>query len=285
MQGSIQFACLTGVVLTAAALLFFWLVFSPRVSPGLYARYLFQPESYRGEFRDLINFSGVRHFEVPMRARDGSYLRGWMFLNADAHKVILVHQGNAGDIPGHLDFIRLLLETGASVFFYEPRGYGVSGGKPSIANLLVDGETAFDHLVRKLEVDPSKIVVYGVSLGCGVATHVARKMGGYRVVLQSGFSSLERIAKERVPMLRLFPKWLFPPLKLDNLAELGNVNMPLLILHGLKDDVIAPHHSVMMYQKAWGGKELVLLKDSDHTSIAPEDREIYLAAVKDLMSR
>lgn len=273
-----------GLRVSLMSLIMLWFLLSPLISPELYTGKLFHPRSFKGSFKKLLAFSGARHFEVPFQARDGSYLRGWVFLNDESDRIILVHPGNSGDIPGHLDFIKLLLESGASVFFYEPRGFGHSGGSPSIAHILEDGEDAFDCVIKKLGFGAGDIVVMGVSLGCAVAAHVAKKKNAAKLIMQSGFSSLAKIARENVPLLRIYPSFLFPRKKLDNEAAAKRLNMPVLFLHGLKDSVIAPYHTLQVYAAVKGRKDLVLLKNSDHTNVAASDRQLYVKALSGFIS-
>ncbi len=153
--------CITVVFLAT------WIGLSPRLAPGLYEKKLFHPYIQRGEAKDLMQVASIRNYEVFFKAADGNRLHGWMFINPGSDKVFLLHPGNAGDILGRLAFIRMLLEAGASVFTYEPRGFGLSGGSPSVASVCEDGLSAFDFLTETQGYKPDHIVLYGISwCGC-----------------------------------------------------------------------------------------------------------------------
>jgi len=263
-------------LLVLACLFVLWILLSPLVSPGLYAKKLFDTNSHREDSTKLNAFTKYPNRRVSFKAADGNMMRGWIFTNPGSRFIYLVHQGNSGNIPRYLEITQLLLESGASVFIYEPRGYGKSGGKPSISHWLEDAVTAYDYLTGTLKYSADRIVLFGISLGTTAATYVSTKRKAVGMVLQSGFSSLERIAKQEVPFLKIYPSFLFTH-KLDNMAVVTNrTHPPILFVHGLKDDMIPPDHTRTMYFAATDQKSVLYLPDSNHTEVAPSDRTKYL---------
>lgn len=263
-------------ILVLAVLVLLWIILSPLVSPGLYVNKLFDTQSHRGDSSKLKNFVKFPNKRVAIKAADGNMMRGWLFINTNSKYIYLVHQGNSGDIPRYLEIVELLLESGGSVFIYEPRGYGKSFGKPSIDHWHEDGVSAFDYMVDSLRIPPERIVLFGISLGCTAATYVSTVRKARAIVLQSGFSSLERIAKQEVPFLRIYPSWLFTH-ALDNMPVVRSAkHPPILFVHGLKDDLIPPDHTRTMYFAATDPKSVLYLPDSNHTEVAPSDRDKYL---------
>ncbi|MBX9685049.1 MAG: alpha/beta fold hydrolase [Candidatus Obscuribacterales bacterium] len=251
-----------------------WILLSPRFSPGLYDKDLFHPEYLRGSEKELRNYKTFANQQSNFKAADGSELRGWLFLNPAATKLILFHPGNAGDIPGRLEIIDLLLRSGASVFIYEPRGFGLSTVKPEPASFLSDGISAYEHL-RNLGYGKEQLVLYGESLGCTVATHVASLKESAGLILQSGFYSLERIGKERYWLLNIYPAFLFPEVRMDNSALLKRAHPPLLLVHGQKDELIPLQHSEALFQIAGARAEFLRLPNSGHIHFAGEDRRVF----------
>lgn len=266
-------------LMAIAALLLLWIYLSPRVSPGLYESKLFHPEKERGKIADLRAFNAVPNHEVFFLANDGKRLHGWMFTNPGATKIFLLHPGNAGDIARRLDFIKMLLQSGVSVFAYEPRGFGMSAGKPSVSSICEDGLSAFDYLTVTLGYNPNRIILYGVSLGASVASYVSTHRWVRAIILQSGFSSLEQIAKEHVPLLRIYPSWLFPRPVLDNEGIMSMPHAPLLILHGGLDNIIPFAHSKAIYDRAASPKQFVPCPNSTHLAIDPQDRRLFVGAL------
>lgn len=259
-----------------------WIALSPRVSPGLYNDRLFEPQAWRGSLQELREFKRYENREIFFAARSGESLHGWLFLNPTSDKIIIFHQGNAGDIPRRLPLITLLLDSGASVFIYEPRGFGLSQGSPSVSSICEDGESAYDYVAR-LGYKPEQIVIYGESLGAAVATHVSTVKAHAGIILQSGFASLERIGKERVPALNVYPGWMFPNPRLDNAALMSRPHKPLLVLHGEKDTFIDISHSDEIYARACGPKEYVRFPNSGHSDVTASDSALFIKTVSDFL--
>lgn len=262
-------------LLVLACLFVLWIVLSPRVSPGLYAKKLFRTKIHLGDSTRLKAFNRYNNWRMSFKAKDGNMMRGWFFENKTSPFIYLVHQGNSGDIPRHLELIELLLESGASVFIYEPRGYGKSAGKASISHWLEDGVSAYDFMVDSLKYKAEHIVLFGISLGTTAATHLSTQRKAAGIVLQSGFSSLEKIAKQEVPFLRIYPSFMFTG-KLNNMAVVTKSHPPILFVHGLKDDMIPPDHTREMYFAAKDPKSVLYLPFSTHTEVFPSDRPKYL---------
>ncbi len=267
------------------ALVALWLGLSPRVSPGLYSSKLFHPEKQRGVVIDLLQVIAYQNYEVFFKAADGSRIHGWMFLNTKSSKIVLLHPGNSGDILGKLSFIRTLLDAGVSVFTYEPRGFGLSDGKPSVSSVCEDGVLAFDFLTETQGYKPERIVIYGVSLGAAVATYVSSKRQAAGLILQSGFSSLERIAKESVPLLNIYPSWLFPQPSMNTAATLAKHHVPLLIMHGGMDEVIPIAHSRRIFASASYPKQFVICPHSTHTNVDRRDRKMFISALSEFIGK
>lgn len=262
-----------------AALFILWIAISPRVAPVLYNGKLFHPEIQRGEAKDLLNVISFKNYEVFFKAVDGRRLHGWMFINPTSDKVCLLHPGNAGDILGKLSFIRMLLDAGVSVFAYEPRGFGLSEGSPSVESVCLDGVSAFDFLTETQGYKAEHIVLFGVSLGAAVATYVSTKRPAAAIILQSGFSSLERIAKEQVPFLSIYPAWLFPRPAMNTAVVLARPHPPLLLIHGEMDKLIPIAHSRRIYNQAASPKLFVVCPHSTHTIIDSRDQLLWKSTI------
>lgn len=256
-----------------------WLGLSPRFQPGLYEPKLFNPDQGNGSQADLRAFKEVENEEIFFPTSGGATLHGWIYLKPDSRKILLIHPGNAGDIAGRLFLTELLLTSGASVFQYEPRGFGLSSGQPSLKSFAEDGLAAYDYLASVRGYSAGSIVLYGMSLGSGVATYVSseRKAGG--LIIHAGFSSLERLAKEKMPVLEIYPSWLFPNPSMDNAEILQGSHPPLLILHGEKDAVIPVAHAWELADQASEPKRFVRFPDSGHWTFDADDIQLFLVTV------
>jgi alpha-beta hydrolase superfamily lysophospholipase len=260
----------------AAAAKLAYLLFSPRVATRLYHSKLFSKDSDEGSEDLLANFREYENRQVLFAGGGGKQLRGWFFQHPTSNLVYLYCMGRASDIPKNLEHIRMLLETGASVFIFEYHGFGKSQGRPTLVSVVEDAFKAISLLINKLGYAPQQIITYGESLGGGIATQLLTR---YRVlghVVQSSYTSLEDIAKEMLPLLKVYPQALFPNPRLDTVATLGSNKTPVCIITGVHDEVIPAHHSHTIYEAAAGAKRLVLLQNSGHREIEKTDREAFI---------
>jgi hypothetical protein len=166
----------------------------------------------------------------------------------------------------------MLLETGASVFVFEYRGFGQSEGTPTLTGVVDDASSAFEVVVNQLGYSQNQIITYGQSLGGGIATELLKKFHPRAEVVQSSYSSLEAIGKEMVPALRIYPGLLFPDPPLNTADTLSKNKTPVCIIVGLHDQVIPPHHAFKIYNAAAGPKRLVVLTHSGHVDFERTDR-------------
>lgn len=272
--------------LATATLGLAYLVLSPRFAKSLYHKKIFKNEVENPCRFDLLEaFVHSDKKQHYFRAADGKRMHGWMFRNNKSRDVILYCIGRTSCITNCLENVAMLLESGYSVFIYEYRGFGASEGfnkkQPSIESICQDGITAYDYMVYDLGFRASDITVYGESLGTGVASHISltRPMRG--LILQSGFASLKRIGEHLMPMLRAYPKWLYPKVNLDTERTLRGSHPPLLILHGQKDEVIPYAHAEILFAAASGIKRLVALPNSMHRFIFHTDQELFTKSVSE----
>ena len=181
--------------------------------------------------------------EVRFKTGDGVELHGWFFPAATnsprPQLAFLICHGNAGNISHRLGLCQALLETGAGVFVFDYRGYGQSAGRPGEEGTYRDAQAAQTWLQQK-GFRAEHIVVYGESLGGGVASELALRgtVGG--MVLQSTFTSIPDIGAELFPWLPL--RWL-SSIKYDTRAKLPQVKVPVLVMHSRTDELIRFHHA------------------------------------------
>ena len=181
--------------------------------------------------------------KVFFKSSDGVKLNGW-FYPADVNSprggmVFLNCHGNAGNISSRLGLYRALLETGAGVFSFDYRGYGLSEGVPSEEGTYLDAQAAYRWL-REKGFAAKNIIAYGESLGGGIASELCLREETGGLILQSTFTSLADIGAELYPWL---PVRLIGKIKYDTITKLPRVKVPLLIMHSPDDSLIGYRHS------------------------------------------
>ncbi len=252
-------------VLGSASLIY--LLMSPRVNKLVYRPLMFFPVSFPDSVTEVPSLEGIVGKEYFFKGKSGQSIHGWHWHNPKAKYTFLFSHGNSGNLTIRLETSRHLLNAGASVFVYDYQGFGKSTGSPSVEGICEDAETAHDFLVRDLGLKESDILLYGESLGAAVSTYLSTVRECSGIVMQSGFSSLKRIAREHFPLLSLYPDLLFPRPPLDSLKVLQSPHPPVLIIHGEQDTVISVDHSQELYEGAVGRKRLLRLPLSSHADV------------------
>src|SRR5262250_2244954 len=138
---------------------------------------------------------------VQIKTTDGLQLLAWYRAPSSNPGLMLVYfHGNAGHIGDRGDRVRPYLDAGFGVLLVEYRGYGGNPGRPSEAGLYADARAAIAFL-REAGVGNDRIVLYGESLGTGVAVQMASEGVGSALVLESPPSSIPAVAQSRYPIL------------------------------------------------------------------------------------
>lgn len=241
-----------------------YVVLSPAVAMSLWNNLLFYPTRGDHDNYRIASIENAPRQDVSIKSSHQSTLHGWFFKLPGAQKVAIINHGNGGSIVHRIYLIQTLLRSDVSVLAYDYQGYGKSTGSPSVPKICDDGNAAYAFAIDVLGYKPQEIILVGESLGCGVTTEVARHRECAAVILQSGFASLPKIAGEKFGLLKLYPGFLFPRPNLDNTANLREIHVPVLIVHGDRDCVIPAHHGKTNFQAANEPKTLHLIPSAGH---------------------
>jgi fermentation-respiration switch protein FrsA (DUF1100 family) len=172
--------------------------------------------------------------EVPLETVDHVHIVSWLHDPAPGKPIILYMPGNAMHIAARIPRYRAFAEAGFGVMALSWRGYGRSEGSPSEEGLYRDARAAIALLGKTYPA--SGIILYGESLGTGVAVQMATEYPVYGVVLQSAYTSIE----DRVADIY----WFLPGIhylvrdRFDSLSKVSRIHAPVLIIHGDRDDVV-----------------------------------------------
>ena len=180
---------------------------------------------------------------------------------APAPAVIFGH-GNGETIdfwPANLEGFTGL---GIALLLVEYPGYGSSAGSPSQDSIAQTFVAAYDDLVTRKDIDSSRIIFFGRSLGGGAVCALAQMRSSAALILMSTFTSVRSFAKQF-----LFPSFLVRD-PFDNLSVIKNYSGPVLILHGRNDEVIPFSHGRKLYQAAQNGK--MIGYEAGHNDCPPD---------------
>jgi hypothetical protein len=256
---------------------------------GCVERMFFYPDS--ASYAQPLQF-GLRHEDAFIAAADGSRLHGWWLPARGAALGTVLHlHGNAANVGNHLPLVAWLPGAGFNVLMLDYRGFGRSQGRPSLDGVVDDAAAALAYLRMRPDVDRERLVVLGQSLGGATALRLlARDGDGVRLaVVEAAFASYRGVARDAarqsVVLAPLAPLVLpaLPGADADPVAALRTLRVPLLIVHGTADEIIAFRHGEQLAAAAPPGTTFIRVDGARHMeslSRADVQRQV-LAAMLD----
>ena len=227
---------------------------------------------------------GLAFEDVSLTAADGTKLHGWHVPGESSTTLLWLH-GNAGNISHRVDNIAMLVRhTGLGVFIIDYRGYGRSEGKPSEKGLYMDAEAAFEHMTSDLGLDPEEdIVLFGRSLGVGVAVEMATRRRVRGVVVESGFTSVREMSKSSgmgALSILLLP---LIDARYDSLSKIGSALSPVMVIHGDSDDIVPFEMAEKLYAAAPEPKRFYAISGALHNDTYTVGGEAYFEALREFI--
>jgi fermentation-respiration switch protein FrsA (DUF1100 family) len=215
---------------------------------------------------------------VVWQNEDKILLYGFYHPPTTNQPTIVIFHGNAGNIGTRKTLMLKLIEQGYGVFMPEYRGYGGVSGQPSEKGLYEDAQSALKFL-KSQGIPYFNMILLGESLGSAVALEMAKKYPVSGVILQSPFTSLHALARLHYP-------WNFLPLfdKFNNEEKIKDIHVPLLVIHGMQDELVPVEHGKSLYQKAIDSphKKLKLIEGAAHDIPWEDD---YISSIRDFIEK
>jgi hypothetical protein len=200
--------------------------------------------------------------EVVLDTADGERVIVWHVAPKDNRTVVLYFHGNGGALRYRVDRFRVLVAEGDGLVALSYRGYAGSTGKPTEEGLLDDARTAYDFARKRYPAD--KLVLWGESLGSGVAVALAAERPVMRVVLEAPFLSAADVAVGAYPFAPIY--WLMKDQFRSDL-RIGKVTAPVLIMHGDRDTVVPIASGQALYQLIKSPKRFVRIPGGGHENL------------------
>ena len=216
---------------------------------------------------------GLQAEELRVTAADGVGLHGW-WIKGRGETALVWYHGNAGNISHRLENARELVgRFGLDVFLVDYRGYGLSDGAPSEAGLYADGLAMYDE-ARARGFAPEAIVLFGRSLGAAVAVEVALSREARALILETPFRSIPAMAREHYPFV---PGFLIRS-RYDTEAKIPHLRLPVLVLHGDRDEIVPLAQAERLFALAPGPKRFFLIRGAGHNDTYVAGGEAYFDA-------
>ena len=248
--------------------------------------FIFHPE--RSNDSATPDVYGIEYDDVIFRTGDGLNLNGWFVPgkkpspDADLHTLLWFH-GNAGNINHRLENIKMLHErVPVNVFIIDYRQYGRSEGKISEKGTYIDAGAALAHLHSRKEINQEKIIFFGRSLGSAVAVELALKEKCRALILETPFTSILEMGKKLYPFL---PVSLLLKTKYDSLSKIRNIKVPILIMHGDKDDLVPFEHGKRLYDMANEPKEFYTIPGAGHNDTHIVGGDEYFDVIRNFVKK
>lgn len=250
--------------------------------------------------------TGTAH-PINVTTGDGLRLNGWHVLpkgrtaenagGCDAElarrPLVLFFHGNGGHRGHRDDDYRLLAGLDLNVFAFDYRGYGDNPGDPTEEALAADAHLFWQYATAEKHVRPEQIILFGESIGGGVATRLAAELcragtPPAGLILRSTFSSLTDQAAFLYPWL---PVRLVLLDRYPSIERIGDVNCPILILHGRLDSIVPYNLGERLFDAAPAtsaagiSKRMVELPSANHNDVLATEAPAFRAAVREFLTQ
>jgi len=211
------------------------------------------------------NYSGDKILvdieKVKISTSDNIQLLGWYHKkNLKDYKTLIFFHGNAGSLENRIHKLNHFQDMNINFLIIAWRGFSGNNGKPSEQGLYEDGKSAIDWLIKK-GVSEKNLILYGESLGTGVATHLAQNKSFAGIILETPFTSMIDAAKKFYPYIPV--KFLLKD-KFENYKKIKKINIPVLVMHGEADQIVPFKMGKKIYEIANQPKYSYFTKYDNH---------------------
>lgn len=223
-------------------------------------RAIFHPLPYPEGFWEVRQQLGAE--DVWFETSDGVRIHGWMApAPGDSPWLTIYFHGNGGNLTYRGAHLAAIRQAGSGVLIVSYRGYGKSEGSPSEEGIYRDADAAYDYLLTQ-GVSAGRIIVHGESLGSAVAADLASRRDCGGLVLEAPFPSASAVADTLLPGIG---RYIISGL--ETAEKIRNVHVPVLIIHGDRDDVIDYKLGVQVFEAAHEPKQLWTVPGAGHNDL------------------
>ncbi|OQR83859.1 serine protease family S09X [Achlya hypogyna] len=197
---------------------------------------------------------GVDYEDVYIPTKDGITIHAWLMKQANVKAVptIIFFHGNAGNIGFRLpNAVQMFHQLGCNILLVDYRGFGLSLGHPSERGLQLDAEATLDFAIKRQDLDATKLIVFGRSLGGAVAIYLAETRGAdiAALMLENTFLSISAMVDTLLPMLSPVKRFVLA-IDWSNERRIAALSHPILFLAGQMDELVPPSHMTRLHDLA-----------------------------------
>ena len=227
----------------------------------IFQRNLMYHPSENNYFGDKLE---VKVEKVNIKTSDNINLLGWFHKkDLNKFKTIVYFHGNAGTLENRIHKLNHFKDMDVNFLIVAWRGFNGNNGKPTEEGLYIDGISSVNWIIDQ-GVKEEDIILYGESLGTGIATEIAQNKNYAGVILETPFTSMINAAKEFYPYI---PVNLLLKDRYENDKKIKNINIPILVMHGEKDKIVPFRMGKKMYQLANEPKYFYYTRHDNHMMV------------------
>jgi uncharacterized protein len=225
------------------------------------------------------NFKDQKWEEYNITRKDGTNLNFVKFLPNDTSikGIVIYYHGNMQNINRYAPYTRFFTINGYEVWMMDYPGFGKTTGKLSEKKMKDDAQVIYD-LVRN-KIPATNILIYGKSMGTGLATYIASKNECKRVLLETPYYSLPTIYDD---FTLLYPTNLMLRFRFPNYKYIPQIKAPITIFHGTKDKLIKYSNVSRLKPLLKPTDEFVTIQKATHNNII--NYQLYTEKVDSLLS-
>ena len=224
-------------------------------------RIIFNKSGHPGAPRD---YNLDKTEEIYIKTEDNLDLLSWYHKGDDSLPLLVYFHGNSFHIGDRAYRMQKYIENNWSILLVSWRGFGGNKGKPTEKNFYKDSKAVLKWIENNTKFQFKDLVIYGESLGSGVAVELGTKHKFLSIVLEAPFTSISDIAKIRY---KIFPTKYLVKDKFDNLSKINKIISPLLIISGKRDEIVPHEHSIILLDKAKVIKKGVFVDEAIHNNL------------------
>jgi len=256
-------------------------------NPSQVDAYSFPDAVIPGELVQQVTFPGADGQELwgawALQQQDGRVHPDAPGFAIEEVPYLVFFHGNTGHLAEGDNWSRVetLWEAGFNVFTFDYSGYGRSEGSPTYTVVQDDARAAVDHVEAWMAEDRNpawtweRVPLLGLSLGGGVAVHIADERPPLTLITEDTFASYEALLEDATGGVGIPAGWLFEE-PFDTEKEIRAVEVPVLVMHGEDDSFVPVESGERLYAAANDPKEKWIVPGSDHADIAETDPDGYV---------
>jgi hypothetical protein len=245
---------------------------------------VYHPDERTVQLPDARFGLDIRRVTYP--STDGTKLSAWIVPAPAGDSVgwwLLICHGNYGNIGygQRPEFYAFAKSLGLNLLAFDYRGFGESEGSPTESGLYEDALASYRYLTDGLGVPARRIILFGHSLGSGVATELATRVPAAALVVEGAYTSVPDRGQELYPVL---PVKFIASQRFASIEKVGRLTLPKLFLHSPEDDIIPIAHGERLLAAAAEPKRMVRVAGG-HMAAYKIDSVTYFGAIRELIDR